>query len=234
MHGQVAQIILLPAIRPDDNPFRLRAITNHHTVTLTEKVSGTEILVHLERLIRHADVLHSVKREDGKTSIIKLSQQVPALAEQLDAVRRQGERFRLCSLIASVADSHPLALFHRLHHHLQIIPIRGDILQQDAVLQAHALPHQIVDRQCREHPVLHRILPQHLLIADVITIAILPVTINIDAKDILYRILMAVKRRARQRHTPTHIRPHPSLVDVHQRNPSRMVNRIHQPDIFLK
>lgn len=102
------------------------------------------------------------------------------------------------------------------------------------MLKTHALTHEIVDGQRGEHPILHSVLTQHLLVADVIAIAIPTVTVDVDAEDVLDGILVAVKCGAAQRQPVAHVGPHPSGVDVRQRNLSSTVDGVDQPDVFSK
>ena len=158
----------------------------------------------------------------------------PALAEQLDAVGREGEGLGFCRLVATVGDADSLALLHCLDDQFQVFAIGGDVLQHDAMLQAQALADDVVDGQGGQHPVLHGIFAQGILVADVVAVAVTAVAVDVDAKDVLDGIFVAVEGGACQLDTSTHFRALPSLVDVAERDSSSVVDRVDQPDIFFE
>ena len=102
------------------------------------------------------------------------------------------------------------------------------------MLQPHALADEVVHRQGGEHPVLDGVLAQNFLVSNVIAVAIAPVAVDVDAKDVLDGILVTVEGGAAQRHAFAHLRPQPSLVDFRKGDPLRAVDGVHQPDVFLE
>ena len=122
----------------------------------------------------------------------------------------------------------------RLTPSFETVPAERNVVEHDEMLTSHALTHEVVDRQRGKHPVLHSIFTQHLLVADIVAITVSAVTVNVDAKDIFDGILVAVKCCAAQRQPVAHVGPHPSGVDVRQRNLSSTVDGVDQPDVFSK
>ena len=102
------------------------------------------------------------------------------------------------------------------------------------MLQAQALADDVVDGQGGEHPVLHRVLTQRILIADVVAVAVTAVAVDEDAEDVLNGFFVAVEGGACQLDTSTHFRAHPFLVDVAERDSSSVVDGVDQPDIFFE
>ena len=234
MQGKVTQVVFLSAKGSQNDSFSLGAIPYHHTKAFAEELRGIELLLYGEGFIRQGDVFHAVEREDGKTSIIELAQQVPALTKQLDAVRREGEGLGFGGLVATVGYTDSLALLHRLDDQLQIFTIRRDVLQRNAMLEIHALPNNVADGQGREHPVLHRVLVQHLFVADIVAVAVFSVAVDVDAKDVLNGVSVAVEGGAWHLDTSTHIRAYPFPVDVNERDLSCTIDGVDKPDVFLK
>lgn len=175
VQGQVAQIVFLPAKSSQNDLFSLGSIAYHNAKALAEELGGVETFLDSEGLVSEHDVLDTVEGEDGKASIVELAQQVPALTEELDAVGREGEGLGIRRLVAAVGDADSLAFFHGFDHQFQVFAIGGDVLEHNAMLEAHALTNDVADGQGREHPVLHGILSQHLSVAYIVAVAILAV-----------------------------------------------------------
>ena len=96
VEGKVTQVVFLSAKGAQDDSFSLGAVANHHAKALAEELGGVEVFLDDEGLVGRGDVLDAVEGEDGEASIVELSQQVPSLTEELDAVGRNGEGLRLC------------------------------------------------------------------------------------------------------------------------------------------
>jgi hypothetical protein len=64
------------------------------------------------------------------------------------------------------------------------------------VLQSHVLVEHVAHTERREKPVLYAVLLQHLLVADIVSIPVLPVTIDNDTEHIENGITMAVESGA--------------------------------------
>ena len=133
-----------------------------------------------------------------------------------------------------VAQLPPPTLFHRADEGHEALAFRRDVFEDDAVLYAHALADEVVHRQRGEHPILHRVLMQHLLVADVITVAVSPIAVNVNAEDVLDGILVAVEGGSAQRHSLAHLGALPPLVDFGQSNPFGPIDGVHQPDVLLE
>ena len=61
------------------------------------------------------------------------------------------------------------------------------------MLQSHVLVEHVAHAECGEKPVLHAVLLQHLLVADIVSIAVPPVTVDNDTKHFENGITMAVE-----------------------------------------
>ena len=85
-----------------------------------------------------------------------------------------------------------------------------------------------------EYPVLHRVFVQHVFIADVVAIAVFTVAIDVDAKDVLDGLFVAVEGGACQLGTSTHFRAYPLLVDVAERDSSCTIDGVDEPDVFFE
>ena len=234
MQRQITDIILLPTVGAKHNAFGLAAVADHHAITLAKELGSVEIVLYLKRLLGDGDLLNAVEREHGETAVVKASQQIPTLTEQLDAIGRQGEGPGFRGLVAAVMYHHTLVVFHGLDHLLQIHALRRDVLQHDAMLQAHALADEVVYREGGEHPVLHCVLTQHLLVADVIAVAVAPVTVDIDAEDVLDGVLVAVESGAAQGDALAHLGAQPFLVDLGEGDFPSAVDGVYQPDVFFE
>ena len=240
---QVSDVETLIAEGPNDNPLCRCSITHQHTIALVKILLCVKVWVYLELNVSQRHLQNPVKREHTEVVRLRLllrcipvevAQDIPALLEQFDAVRLKVQVVGLVCAIFPVFHGNPHALLHRVHHHLQVFPLVWHLLQQNPVLQRQALTDHIVHRECRQHPVLHAVLPQHIVIADVVLIPVLAVTVNIDAEDVLYGILMSGKGRTSQFYALTHIRLQPLLVDLCKRNPPSLANGVHKPNILLE
>ena len=179
-------------------------------------------------------MLHAVEGEHSEASVVETAQQVPSLTEQLDAIRREDEAAGFGGLIAFVAHQHLASRLHRADNEFEVLAVGGDVFEHDAVLQAQALTDDVVDGECGEHPVLHRVLAQHFLVADEVAVAVAPVAVDEDAEDVLDGVLVAVEGGAAQRHAFAHLGALPPLVDFGKRDPFGSADGVHQPDVLLE
>ena len=243
VNRQVSDVESLIAKGPDDNSLCRSTITHQHTIALVKILLCVKVRVYLELNVSQRHLQNPVKREHTEVVRLRLllrcipvevAQDIPALLEQFDAVRLKVQVVGLVRAIFPVFHGNPHALLHRVHHHLQVFPLVWHLLQQNPVLQRQTLTDHVVHRECRQHPVLHAVLPQHIVIADVVLIPVLAVTVNVDAEDVLNGILMSCKGRTSQFYALAHIRLQPFLVDLCKRNPPSLANGVHKPDILLE
>lgn len=234
MQGQIAEVITFFAVGAKHDAHRLAAIADHHAVALAEELVCVEVLVHFESLVGEGQAFHAVEGEHGEAAVIEATQQVPSLAEQLDAIRRENKTAGFGGLVAFVAHQHLASSLHRADDEFEVFAVGGDVFEHDAVLQAQALADDVVDGESGEHPVLHRVLAQHLLVADEVAVAVAPVAVDEDAEDVLDGVLMAVEGGAAQRHAFAHLGALPPLVDFGKRDPFGSADGVHQPDILLE
>ena len=115
---------------------------------------------------------------------------------------------------------------------MQIFAVRRDRFEKDAVMYALAFSEDIVYRKGREHPVLDGVLLQHICISDVVLISIGPIALNIDSKDLLNGILVAIECTSCHRDSFAHISAKPLPVQVFQGNPSELVDGVYQPYVL--
>lgn len=227
VQGQVAEVKTFFAVGTKHDAHRLAAIADDHAVTLAEKGSRIEVLVHLESLVGEGQLFHAIEGEHGEATVIEATQQIPSLAEQLDAIRREDEATGFGGLVAFVAHLHLSSRLHRANDEFEVFAVGGDVFEHDTVLQAQALADDVVDGECGEHPVLHRVLAQHFLVADEVAVAVAPVAVDEDAEDVLDGVFVAVEGGAAQRHAFAHLGALPTLVDFSQSNPFGPADGVH-------
>ena len=234
VQGQVSEVKTFFAVGTEHDAHGLAAVADDHAVALAEELASVEVLVHLEGLVGEGQMLHTVEGEHGEAAVIETAKQVPSLAEQLDAIRREDEATGFGGLVAFVAHQHFASRLHRADDGFEVLAVGGDVFEHDAVLQAQALADDVVDGECGEHPVLHRVLTQHLLVADKVAVAVAPVAVDEDAEDVLDGVFVAVEGGAAQRHAFAHLGTLPPLIDFGQSNPFGPADGVHQPDVLLE
>ena len=234
VQGQVSEVKTLFAVGTEHDAHGLAAVADDHAVALAEELASVEVLVHLEGLVGGCQVFHAVEGEHGEAAVIEATQQIPSLAEQLDAIRREDKAAGFGGLVAFVTHQHLASRLHRADDEFEVFAVGGDVFEHDAVLHAQALTDDVVDGECGEHPVLDRVLAQHFLIADEVAVAIAPVAVDEDAEYVLDGVLVAVEGGAAQRHAFAHLGALPPLIDFGQSNPFGSADGVHQPDVLLE
>ena len=154
--------------------------------------------------------------------------------EKLDAIRRNRKSVGRGRTVATIGDADEAIVLHGCDDSVQVFSVRWDILEQNAVLYAHALADDIVDRECREHPVLHRIFAQHTFIADVVAVAVSAVAVDDDAEDVLDGLYVPDEGGTHHIHALTHLGAFPTLIDLGKRDAFSTVDGAHQPYIFFE
>ena len=202
VNGQILHIIPLVTEGPDNNPLNLGVIVDQYAIALVEVCLGIKAARHLEFLFGERHAQDAVKREDtevvnhrsvGRRVSMEVAQDVPTLLEELDAIGLKSQVPGFLITIFPIVYGQLDILLHRLDGHLQVIPLYDCRLEKNPVLQRHRLTDDVVHRQGAQHPVLDAFALEHLGITDVILVAVLTVTIDIDAEDVLYRILVTVE-----------------------------------------
>ena len=164
---------------------------------------------------------------------MKMSKHIPTLVEQLQAIGFKVHLSKVIALISAIFHSHTHLLLHGFHERLKVV-ITRNLLKQNAVMQSLTVRDYIVDRHGRYNPVLNRIFMQHILVADIVLVTTLAVTVDVDTKDVLNGILMAVEGRTSKLYSPTHLRVKPLLLDFSKSFSTSSLDSIHESDVFFE
>ena len=60
-------------------------------------------------------------------------------------------------------------------------------------MQSLTVRNYIIDRHCRDNPVLNRIFMQRILVTDIVLVTTLAVAVDVDTENVLNGIFMAIK-----------------------------------------
>ena len=110
-----------------------------------------------------------------------------------------------------------MPFFHRLDDGLQCCTARRNVFEQNSVGKAQAFAYYIVDTQRRKHPILHRVVLQHVLIKDKIFVAVATVAVDDDSKNIHNCVAMPIERRAAERQSAAQFAVRPLVAKVGKR-----------------
>lgn len=118
MQGQVAQIVGLVAIGAQDDTLDGSLVIDKNAETIAEEVGSIEVVGHLEFLVGKLYFFDAVEGEGGEVAVGESAQDIPPLAEQLDAIGRQRvvAFFRLA--VAVVGEGYLAVLLHCLDDEL--------------------------------------------------------------------------------------------------------------------
>ena len=237
VQGQVAKIVHLPAEGPDDDLLHRHFGIADDAVTVVEPERRIEVFGIGELFVRELQRHDAVERqrEEIAARLRELDETIPALVEQPHEERVQHHR-RSVGLgpVAAIIDADADSFLHRVDEFVEILPVRGNVFQQDAVIYALALRKDAVHGKRGKHPVLDRVLLQHLLVENVVPESVLPVALDDDSEHVQDRVPVPVESAAGDADALGHLRPEPSAVDLLERQPSGLVDGVHQPDIFLE
>ena len=231
---QVAQVVDFRSVGSQNNLLGLRSVAHNDAETLAKIIGSVEIVGDFELLVQKFHILHSVERKNRHPAIVELPQQILPPVKQLDAIGRERKRIACRGTVAAIAQSDTAALLHRRDNLLQFFIARGNVFQQNAVVQALAFAQQIADAERREHPVLYGVFAQHMGVADVIFVPVFAVALDVDAENVLDGVLVPVESRATEGQTSAHLRLHPFLIDFCKRDSFGATDCVHQPNVFLE
>ena len=117
---------------------------------------------------------------------------------------------------------------------MEIVSVRRNGLEKDPLLHSFALGQDAVHGQGGKHPVLNRILLQHLLIEDIVPESILLVTFDDDSEHVKDGISVPVECAAGDRDTFAQLGLQPLLIDFFKCEAAETVDGVNQPDILLE
>ena len=236
------QIVTLLAVYTKDDTFSWSAVTGNNTKALAEIVLSIKVITYLELHICKRDFLYAVKRIDTivvtlfffwSCITMEVSKHVPTLVEQLQAIWFKVNLCNVVRFVSAILHRHTHFLLHGIDERLQVV-ITWNLLKHDTVMQSLAVRDYIVDRHCRYNPVLNRIFMQHILVTDVVLVTTIAVAVDVDTEDVLNGILMAIKGRASELHSPTHLRVKPLFLNLSKSNSTCSFDSIHEPDVFFE
>ena len=201
---------------------------------LREIILGREVVRHLKGLVGQFQHGHAVVEGiDAHLVLIVQGQQIPALIEALQDVRADGLLVALVSVKLVIAHAQTVVLLHGANDGLQELLTRWRTLQNDATADRSTVRQCRADSQRGEHPTLDRVIIDHLGIGNIVFVC-LRLTVDNDAEHVEDGVLVAIERSAVEGFAAYHIVLHPQVVNLFEREPLVLAQRIDEPDVLLE
>ena len=228
---EVAQGETLVAISPQDDAREWDARVGHHPEVFGKETLRIEVGVDGERLVGEREGGDAVETQHHQAFAIT-AQEVPATAEEFDAIGLERPLGVVVAAVTAVAHHDADAALHGLHHLTQKLALGGDVFEQDAVVKAAGLTHNIADGQRAEHPLLDGVGAQLRGVDDIV--AVVGVAADGDAENLLDGRTVAVEGGAAEGCPLAEVGELPAVAEVGQRDAPRPPDGVHQPDILLE
>ena len=105
--------------------------------------------------------------------------------------------------------------------------------KQYLILDAHAIHHQIANRQRIEEPTAHRATSQFVCILDIVAILSALFILNDETKHLFDSNAPFMECSDRKGIALTHVVVHPTTVDLFERDLLSFIDGFHQPNILI-
>ena len=204
-------------------------------VVIVEIALGIEVGGQLKPLVEHFYAHHAVKAVNSDPVPLRApAYEIPAVLEELHAVRLHLAALRHGRCVSPVFDLHDAVLLHGREYRREIFAAREDIVHEDAPLQAEILADEVAHGEGVEHPLAQAVALYIVGIVDEVTVVVGAVAGYLDAEGEEHLVAPAVERGPRQPLVVAHILV--VAVDLRQlpeRQPPMAADSINQPYVFL-
>ena len=242
MEREVAEGEALVAVGPKDDAGEGDARVGHHAEVFGEETFCVEVGVDGEGGVGEGEGGDAVEAEhhqsfcgnfvdvflarDRNRAIAPLAlrnvvaEEVPAAAEELDAVGLERPLRVGVAAVTTVGDGDADAALHGLHNLSEEFALGGDILEEDAVVESTGFAHDIADGEGGEHPLLDGVDAEQRVVDDIV--AVVGVAADGDAED------------AAEWGALAEVGVLPAVAEVGERDAPSAADGVHQPDILLE
>lgn len=236
---EVAHVELLVLVCPHHYALGPYIVVELYSKGVAEKFLGTEVGRQGKLLVRQPDILDTVEGVYPEVVAVggisvELPEYIPPALEEFDTIGLEDYLLDLLLSVLLVVHGETCHTFHSLHNYAQTAVFGGYGLEQDTVLQGETFADIVAHGECGQDPILNRLVGEHLLVANVVTVGILAVTLYVDAEDVLDGILVAVEGGACQFHSLAHFCIEPLVLQLGKRYSACLADGVYQPDVFFE
>ena len=217
------------------NPFGLDIETDYNAVGSREIIIGIEVFRQFIGLIGHFNILQTVEPIDFYLVAIVVSQDIPAVVKQLDAVRLDRECISMRFLERTIRDIDNPILFHRFKYCCQMVAPGWYLINYDTSFQREVLTDKIAHCEGIKHPFLQLILVYVFWIGNIIEIASGFLAVYDYPELAEDSVAPAIERGTMERFTVAQIFvPFPFIGQILVGNFPGTADCINQPGVFLQ
>lgn len=206
-------------------------VFHHHAEVIGEEGLRVEALGQMEYLFGRRQIVYAVQAEKaGLGGLVALSENIPALMEQLDAVGLYVIMLWLRRFIGLITDAQYAVFLHSIDHGGQVLETFRNLFHQDAVFHPDTFLDCAVGRDGGKHPCPEAVRAKVVLVGDMISLRLL--ILDIDTELIQDGLLVIEECALGQRAAiDIDAAALPGLVKFLERDVTSALNRVDQPHV---